>query len=374
MLRALYTRMELATGSGGFFLPLLLYLCFCSAIMERLSIAVVGLSSGESAVQDLFGGVGERFCRVTAVCDSNTEKVRRICKKCDAAPYNDLGALLTDSEVQAVALFTSPVGRATSVEKIVRAGKDVITSNPIDLDPNRTIGVLEEARNSGRVVHLNSPCTPVTADMEQIAFWRRRFDLGEPLNARSENWAPPDKTIRGKWYENPRRCPIIPILRLGVSAINDLVQVFGPGEAVQLVQARQFTKFAPPDHACATIRFRGGGIASVSTSLGMGFPEVHGARLVVNYQNGSIIRKVPSEKDGKVELALRRPGHEGGLLTKFSYFSPAECSGHPQWEAFHRATQGRTTASEIVSEQIVDGVKILSALAKSQASGRIEML
>jgi predicted dehydrogenase len=343
--------------------------------MERLPIAIVGLDSGESVIEEqLLKGDGERLYKIAAVCDSDTERLREVCNKYGAKPYNDLGILLTDREVEAVGLFTGPVGRAASIQKIIRARKDVITNNPLDLDPHRTTRVLEEARTSGRVVHLDSPCPQVTADLQQMAFWQRRFDLGKPLNARSENWAPPDKSIEGKWYENPRRCPIIPILRLGVCAINDLVRIFGPGEAVQMLQAKQFTKFPTPDHACATIRFRGGGIGSVSTSFCMGLPDAHRPSLIVNYQNGSIIRKGSLTRNGKVEMALRRPRKGAEPLVKHAAFSPAECSGYHQWETFYQATRGQANPDEKIGEQIVAGVKILGALARSQASGRIEML
>ncbi len=233
--------------------------------------------------------------------------------------------------------------------------------------------MLEEAKTAGRVIHLNSPTPVVSADLQQIAVWHRRFDLGRPVNARAENWCSPDEHVEGAWYDNPRRCPIIPILRLGVCAINDLVRIFGQGEAVQLIQSRQFTKRPTSDHACATIRFRGGAIASVSTCLSPGMLDARRQTLIVNYENGSVIRKSTMGSEGKVEMVLRRPRIGGAEpLVKHAAFNKSECSGFYQWETFYRATRGEGSTDDNVSEQIVAGVKILGALAKSQASGRLE--
>jgi len=342
--------------------------------MERLPIGIVGLDFGRAVIeQQLVRGPGEPFYHVAAVCDSNTEKVHAMSDRYGARAYHDVNVLLADPEVEAVGLFTGPLGRAALIQKIIRARKDVITNNPLDLDPHKTMRVLEEAKTAGRVVHLNSPTPVVPADLQQIAVWQRRYDLGRPLNARAENWSSPGEHVEGAWYDNPRRCPIIPILRLGVCAINDLVRIFGQGDAVQVIQSRQFTQHPTPDHACATIRFRGGAIASVSTCLCPGMPGAHHQTFIVNYQNGSIIRKNTPGDKGKVEMVLRRPRNEGAQpLIKRGVFNKSECSGHYQWEAFYQATRGEASMDDNVREQIVSGVKILGALAKSQASGRLE--
>ncbi len=341
--------------------------------MERLPIGIVGLDFGQAVIeQQLIRGPGEPFYQVAAICDSDAEKVHAMSDRYGARAYHDVNVLLTDPEIEAIGLFTGPLGRAALIHKIILARKDVITDNPLDLDPHKTTRVLEEAKTAGRVVHLNSPTPQVPADLQQIAVWHRRFDLGRPVNARAENWSVPDKHIEGAWYDNPRRCPIIPILRLGVCAINDLVRIFGQGDGVQVIQSRQFTKHPTPDHACATIRFRGGAIASISTCFCEGVPDAHRQTLIVNYENGSVIRKNTPGNEGKVEMVLRRPRPGGEPLVKHASFNKSECSGYYQWETFYQATRGEGSADEKVGEQIVSGIKILGALAKSQASGRLE--
>ncbi|OPZ16512.1 MAG: hypothetical protein BWZ10_01416 [candidate division BRC1 bacterium ADurb.BinA364] len=49
-----------------------------------------------------------------------------------------------------------------------------------------------------------------------------------------------------------------------------------------------------------------------------------------------------------------------------------ECSGAYPWQAFHRAIHGESLSGEIVPEEIVEGLKIIRAMSRSERSGRAE--
>src|SRR5690606_32877601 len=123
--------------------------------------------------------------------------------------------VLADPAIAASGLCTPPQGRAELVRRCLEAGKDVMTTKPFDLDLDAAAAVLTEARERGRVVHLNSP-SPEPPDLVQIEAWIREYDLGRPVAARAEMLTSVREEADGTWYDDPQRCPLAPMFRLGI--------------------------------------------------------------------------------------------------------------------------------------------------------------
>src|SRR5207249_586670 len=98
-------------------------------IMKRFKIGVVGMGFGKSMVErQIATGLGSRYFELAAVCDARPERVEPVAQQFGVKAYHDLDALLADQSIPAIGLFSGPVGRAALIRKIIRAGKDVMTT------------------------------------------------------------------------------------------------------------------------------------------------------------------------------------------------------------------------------------------------------
>jgi predicted dehydrogenase len=127
--------------------------------------------------------------RLAGVRDLDQELAAAFARQAGVAHYADLAAVPADPDVQPVALFTGPAGRAGLIRQAVRVGKHVLTTKPFELDPGAAREVLAEAQRLGRVVQLNSPSPVVPEALAQIAQCRDTLDLGRPVGAAGGVWA-----------------------------------------------------------------------------------------------------------------------------------------------------------------------------------------
>ena len=152
--------------------------------MKRIRIGVVGLRFGRQIVEQIVTGSAGEWLELAAVCDSDAAKAQEIAEQQGVNAFTDLDALLADPGIPTIVLFTGPVRRAALVRKIIRAGKDVITTKPFERDSDAALEVLLEAKKLGRVVHLNSPGPVPPLDIMKIHEWQDQHQLGRPIAAR----------------------------------------------------------------------------------------------------------------------------------------------------------------------------------------------
>ena len=226
----------------------------------KLRVGVVGLRFGLAYMETLMRTPrGKGLLDVKAVCDADPVKLAAGERALGGRGCTDLDMMLDDPEVEAVALFTGPVGRAALVRKIVRAGRHVMTTKPFELDPDAAAEALAEAARLGKVVHLNSPAASTPDDVRRIMTWQKKYDLGRPLAAHWQTWCRYREKADGSWYDDPRQCPVAPIFRLGIYALNDLLYFFTRPSEVHVTHSRLFTGRPTPDHALLTVKFADGG-------------------------------------------------------------------------------------------------------------------
>jgi predicted dehydrogenase len=209
-----------------------------------------------------------------------------------------------------------------------------------------------------------------TADLVQIEQWRTEYRLGAPVGARAETWASYRESADGSWYDDPARCPVAPVLRLGVYLINDLVRIFGPASTVQVVESRLFTHRPTADNALLSIGFENGALAAVSASFCVGDGQRYPDALVLNFERGTIRRtteRAPHTKPD-TKLSLTIAGHDGQPERR--YAAVDQVSGDYRWEAFAHAVRGGPDADN--DGHILDGVRVLAAMARASRSGATE--
>lgn len=342
--------------------------------MKRVKIAIVGLRFGRNLLySEILQGPGAEWLELAAVCDRDPSRLDPVAAKCGVRATRELDDLLADPSIEAVGIFTGPVGRAALIRRCLRAGKDVMTTKPFEVDPAEAAAVLGEAAALGRVVHMNSPCASLPGDFRQLEAWRAKYGLGRPLAARCECWYKRVESADGSWYDDPEQCPVAPILRLGIYGINDMVRVFGEPDSVQVMESRLLTGRPTPDLAQLTVRFRDGGIAQ--TVNGWCLQPARGAEaFTVFYENGTIYRNPPlaAQPEGKFLLAVVPAANRDGRPAETVALSTRELSMMYQWDVFARAVRGERPADPTPAAAVVNGVRILAAMKRAMKSGRTE--
>ena len=344
--------------------------------MKRISMAMVGLNFGRHVVDTMLTGAASKHVHLTTLCDRLPERLDPMVAKTGLHSCRDLEEILVDPAIEAIGVFTGPVGRAELIRKCIRAGKHVMTTKPFERDPEAARAVLLEAKKLGRVVHMNSPGAELSGDLRQIRAWQEEFKLGRVVACRRSVWASYRETPDGTWYDDSAQCPVAPIFRLGIYAINDLVQLLGPAEKVNVMQSRLFTGRRTADNSQLGILFKNGAIANIYASFCINDGQFYRNSLTLNCENGTIFRNVGPRSPGAVQYAanmsvvagnLFRPEHPVAATAQFD-----DVSGDYQWGAFARAIHGEALREEVTIEQIVGGLQIIDAMARAEQSGATE--
>ena len=341
----------------------------------RIPIAIVGLNFG-SQIIELLGGIKHLF-KIAAVCDLDLARAKQKGAELGVRAYDSLDSLLLDASIPVIGLFTGPAGRAELLGKIIRAGKDVITTKPFEVDPKAAATILQEAKRLGRVIHLNSPAPLLSPDLAQIVRWREDHNLGHPVGARAEAWASYQEKADGSWHDDPVRCPLAPVFRIGIYLINDLIRLFGSVEEVQIFHSKIRTGRPTPDNGQLSLRFRNGAMGNVYSSFCVNDGQSYRNTLVLNFERGTIYRNAPPslwtrEKHDVCDLMLvARPKDRTIVRHKRNL----ELSGTYQWRSLHRAVTGEKLADAhgaTTQNQIVNGLEVIAAMSRAESSGRTE--
>ncbi len=340
-----------------------------------LKIGFVGLGFGAAVAETLIRGAASECFAVAAVCDADEAKVAAFCAKYPVKGYTSLEALLADGDIPAVALFSGPVGRAALLRTIIRAGKDVITTKPFELDPAAARSVLEEARRLGRTIQINSPAAERPGYLKQILAWQQEHGLGRPVSCRAEMLISYREQADGRWFDDPQLCPAAPVFRLGIYSLNDLIALFGPVRAVQVLSSRLFTGRPTADNAQLGLEFVSGAIGSVHATFCVDNGQHYANALTLHYERGTILRNVfpveygEAEHSSRLTLVASQPG--GGLVRQT--WESAEVSGSYPWQSFHAAMTG-VRAVELPVDDIVNATAVLAAMGRAERSGRTELV
>jgi predicted dehydrogenase len=333
-------------------------------------LGVVGLNFGEGVVRHIQRVVPS--LKLVSLCDQNHEKAARLAAELDLGKADHLDAMLEDPRVEAVAVFTGPMGRASLITRILQAGRHVITTKPFETELAAAARVLDEARERGLTVHLNSPTPTYSQDVAQIRAWVGEYQLGRPIAMQARTSARYFEKPTGTWYDDPALCPVAPILRLGIYFLNDFVPLLGTPDRVQVQQSRIFTERPTVDHAQVGIEYTNGATASILASFCIGDGKPYRDEVILSYENGTIRRWVermdgPDMGGDHAVVELQTPGKVLRFQTK-----PGDYAGWYQWQVFARVVRGDVRMPRTNREQVLSGLNLLSAISCAGRSGRAE--
>jgi predicted dehydrogenase len=342
---------------------------------EPIGIGFVGLGFGGYIAETVLTGPAREFFSIEGVCDADQRKAAEFGERHGLRVHRSLDDLLADDAIAAVALFSEPHGRAALLSRIIRAGKDVITTKPFELDPISTRKVFEEAGSLGRVIHVNSPGAKYPAYLRQMQQWRDEYDLGRPVGCRGEMLVSYREKADGRWLDDPTKAPAAPLFRLGIYVISDMIRLFGRVAKVQTLSSRLFTERPTADNAQLNLLFENGALGNIYATFGVDNGQHYAGSLIFHFERGTIYRNMSpvayGQAEGSSRLSLVTCGVEKQVITR--EFESQEASGSYQWEAFHAAITGSRPV-RTPAEDITHGVEILEAMARSEKSGATEAI
>lgn len=337
---------------------------------SSIKIGIVGLRFGLHILELLRKPDARKLFKPVGVCDLREDVAKKMADKVGGTAYTSLDELLRNDEIDVVGLFTPPENRSSAIRKIIRAGKDVLTTKPFELDVNEARTVLEEARELGRVIHLNSPGISPTRDIRIIEHWIGKHQLGKPIGGQTSVWASYHESADGTWADNPFACPAAPLLRLGIYLFNDLSRIFGPAESIQLMTTTVRTQRPTPDNAQVNIQFRNKAIGHVFASFCVDDGNPYRFSMALHFEKGSIYRNVGaplSREPEPAELVLvRRTAADGQVL---EHATVAELTGDYDFKALFRAVRMREIMDDTYMERILESVRLIAALRRAQPNG-----
>ncbi len=330
-----------------------------------LRLGLVGLNFGRHVCQDLIN-TPDLPVRLTKVCDLDAPKAEAIAAQHGVGVSPSLDALLADPEIDVIGLYTGPNGRAKLVQRIIRAGKDVMTTKPFEVDPAAACDVLHEARALGRVVHMNSPNPRPFGEAAHIAEWLAAGRIGRPTLAQASVWVYYGVTAAdGSWYDDPKQCPVAPIFRLGIYPLNVLLTIFRDPVSVSVTKSRIETLRPTCDNASVTIGFADGAIVNLMASFVVGGPDRYKNSLTICGTEGVIyFRTGPSPRGETPEPNLFLSTDDGVEARTVGAHA-----GSYDWDFFAQRVRGEATEDVITPEQVADAIRVVQAMARSEETG-----
>ena len=343
-----------------------------SVVPVRLGIC--GLGYGLYHARQLLASPNARFIDFVAASDNRPDRLAAATAALGCRGVPDLSDLLADPTIEAIALFTGPDGRADLIRRIIRAGKHVMTTKPFELDADAGLRVLQEARELGRVVFLNSPAPVLGEDLRQILRWREEFGLGRLIFALCDCWYRSTEKADGTWYDDPSRCPAAPIFRLGIYGINDvLALVDDEVDEVQVVQARVLTGRPTPDVAQLSLRFAGGATAAIRATWCCGPWRDNQASEFV-FERGVVRRtySTPYHTTAPAtKLTLESEDARGQIFTREAEVSNLVVNSAYRWDLFHAALRGSYPEELLPPERLVAGIRVIDSLKRALQQGGV---
>jgi predicted dehydrogenase len=330
-------------------------------------MVLLGLNFGLGIARHILRDVPE--IRLVGLCDQDSAKLRTVSAELGIRAYESLDEVLSDPEIEAVGLFTGPLGRAQLIKRVLQAGRHVMTTKPFETDVPEAVHVLEEARERGLVVHLNSPAPVLSDDLLQIHSWVETHGLGRPISLQARTWARYREQANGTWYDDPKLCPVAPILRLGIYFLNDFAPLMGVPRRVHVMQSRLFTGRPTVDHAQASIEFENGSTASVLASFCIEDGKPYQDEVTVNYEKGTIRRRMERKKAPDMSQDLAVLELETPTQTLRAETRPSHYAGWYEWKSFQEAVRGVPGAPRLNPDGILYGLRLLEAIRRSAESG-----
>lgn len=189
-------------------------------------IGLVGLGGHGRRIQDALAAVDT--LQVIAVHDPRVAEAKAAAERFDAVPTATYEALLRHNNLDAVVLVTPNALHRSQTLAAVAAGMDVFVEKPIANTVADADAMVEAARQAGRILMVGHNIRWGRAARIAKA-WLDEGKLGEVVSVEIHYSA--DNVQKGThvgWRSNPDLCPLLPMMQLGIHAIDLVHYLLGP--------------------------------------------------------------------------------------------------------------------------------------------------
>ena len=325
---------------------------------DPVSLGLVGLGGHGRTIQQAVEQTPD--FRVVGVYDPDTGEARAAAERFGCPAASSFEALLATAGLEAVALVTPNALHRPQTEAAFAAGLDVFVEKPIANTVADGRAMVEAAERAGRILMVGHNVRYGRAAREAKRLLDRG-ELGEVVSVEIHFSA--DNVQKGTYDGwRFRECPLLPMMQLGVHAI-DLVQyLVGP---VREVAARARTVLAPPhvvDNVTGLLVFEGGGVGTVVSNYCT--PDVFDVRLA-GTAGVLVLSWIPHR------LVVLPQGNRTSAPLTHDFSRYAGEDGVAELEAFAGALRERR-APETDGRVALDALAVVEAMARSARAALLE--
>ena len=259
--------------------------------------------------------------QVVSVCDSATDRADKFAQKYNCRPCYDYNDLLTDPEVQIVAIATPSGAHAEPAIAAAKAAKHVICEKPLDITLERIDAMIDAHQHAGTYLG----CIFQNRFSDAVVVIRQAIDDGRfgtitSAGAYGPWWRTPEY-YKNSWHGTRDLDGGGALMNQSIHFIDMLCAFMGPVQAVQAFTANIGHPYIEvEDTAVASLRFANGALGVVygTSSAWPGFParvEISGTAGTVIYSDGRlIVWQFADEKtqDKKIREQFNQPQLSSG--------------------------------------------------------------
>ena len=198
--------------------------------------------------------------------------------------------------------------------------------------------------------------------------------MGKLIFVRSDSWYKATESADGTWYDDPLRCPVAPIFRLGIYGINDILALAeGKLVELQVLEDRVLTGRPTPDVAQLGMKFSEGTIACVRATWCCGPIRDNQVSEFV-FERGCIDRTYSARDHRNAEYSILRLDafdKDERVFSDECKISNLVVNSAYRWDLFHRAVRGIETPDLLTPEQIVAGIRVIERMSEAVRAGGV---
>ena len=255
----------------------------CPYVDNPVNFVVVGLGMGRTRVNQILKTPG---IKLVGVCDTNLEKAKAVGENAGCAYSDDINVFLNDPTVEVMYVVT-PTGLHCKVaEQCLNAGKHVLTTKPMDVNPDNCKRVIALAKEKGLMLGIDFDRRHDPDFIELVEAVKNNF-FGKVYNVycniyinRPQAYFDENGGWRGTWALDGGGS----MCNQGVHEIDRIVTAFGVPKRVRARMALEAHTIETEDHGWSEWDYDNGMVVRYSTTTAYPQPtwylrfEAHGSK------------------------------------------------------------------------------------------------
>lgn len=282
------------------------------------------------------------------------------------ARCRDLEAALADPGVEAVVLATPHELHEQQVLACAAAGRHVFCEKPLALTRRAALRMVAACTEAGVVLgmgHERRFEPPLAALLRDADSGRLGRLLQIEANFSHDKFLGLDP---GNWRLDRRHAPVGGMTATGIHLTDMAIRLMGPAQDVRVACENLVSKLPSGDTMSAHIRFRRGGSAYVSASLGMPFVS----RFAVYGSEGWVEVRDKAHLEAPEGWVVISAGKGGPIRT--TEVPPAE-PVRDNLEAFAKAVRAGG-GYPVTGPEMIANIALLEAMTRSAETGAVELV